>query len=279
VVHTFHALGVVKRRYQGSADTSPPQRIRAESAIARHADKVIATCGEEVAELHRMGMPRRSAHVVPCGVDLAAFRPEGATAERSARPRLLSLGRLVPRKGVDTAVEAMRYLRDAELFVAGGPPAEEFHRDPEVTRLRWIASLAGVSDRVRFLGRVDRGQVPALMRSADLVVCVPWYEPFGIVPLEAMACGVPVVASAVGGLTDTVVHGETGVLVPPRDANAVANATRRLLADPEYRRTLGAAGHRRVRSRYTWPKVGDSMLDVYGALVRESAVAAGGGPA
>src|SRR5207302_1759145 len=98
-----------------------------------------------------------------------------------------------------------------------------------------------------FTGGIAHTGIPRLLRSADVVVCTPWYEPFGIVPLEAMACGVPVIASAVGGLTDTVVHGETGLLVPPRDPAAVAEAAKRLLACPVMRASFGRAGVRRAR--------------------------------
>jgi glycosyltransferase involved in cell wall biosynthesis len=116
-------------------------------------------------------------------------------------------------------------------------------------------------------GRVDRDQMPALLRSAAAVVCVPWYEPFGIVPLEAMACGVPVVASAVGGQTDSVVHGVTGVHVPPRDPAALASALRALLAAPERRAELGAAGARRARERYGFDRIARATRDVYAGLL------------
>jgi glycosyltransferase involved in cell wall biosynthesis len=124
-----------------------------------------------------------------------------------------------------------------------------------------------VADRVRLLGRVGRADLPALYRSADLVVNVPWYEPFGIVPLEAMACGVPVVVSAVGGLVDSVVDGVTGVHVPPRRPALLAGPVAGLLADPERRAILGAAGARRARRRYGWDRIAGSTLDVYAGLL------------
>ncbi len=281
VALTFHALGVVKRRHQGDKDTSPPERIEVERELAATVDRVVATCSDEVFELVRMGTDADRISVVPCGVDPLLFRPWGPAFPRhpGGLQRLVVVSRLVQRKGVGTTISALTRVPGAELVVAGGPEACALHKDPQARRLIDLAERSGVANRVRLLGRLSHAQLPALLRSADLAVCVPWYEPFGIVPLEAMACGVPVVASAVGGLTDTVVDGETGVLVPPRDADAVADAARGLLADPEYRKALGAAGHRRVRSRYTWPKVADSMLDVYAGLVHESAVAAGGGPA
>ncbi|GII59637.1 glycosyl transferase [Planotetraspora thailandica] len=267
VVHTFHALGSVKRRHQGAGDASPLGRIEAEESIGRGADAIIATCNDEVDELIRMRVPRTSARVVPCGVDTGAFHYHVTPKERPDRPRLLSVGRLVPRKGVDTTIEALRRVRDAELVVAGGPPADELHRDPEVTRLRWIAARAGVGDRVRFLGRVGRDELPALMRSAAAVVSVPWYEPFGMVALEGMACGVPVVASAVGGQKETVVNGVTGVLVPPRDPIALARALRGLLGDPVRRTAYGIAGADRAKVRYGWGRIAAETLAVYEEVV------------
>jgi len=268
VVQTFHALGTVKQRHQGAADTSPPQRLAIERRLCRDVDAVIATCCDEVAELTALGLPRERAAVIPCGVDTDVFAPVGEVGTvlqpRRARARILSLGRLVPRKGVDTLVEALALLRaqeatgavpETELVVAGGPPSPRLRVDPEVRRLQRLAEERGVADRVTWLGGVERDQVPALIRESDLVATVPWYEPFGIVPLEAMACGRPVVGSAVGGLLDTVVPGETGELVPPRDPEALAEALAGLLADPDRRATYGLAGRRRAVERYDWSQV------------------------
>ncbi|HYF25708.1 MAG TPA: glycosyltransferase [Baekduia sp.] len=267
VAHTFHALGVVKRRHQGARDTSPPRRIELEREIARTVDEVVATCSDEIFELVRLGADRRRMTVVPCGVDLERFRPDGPVAERdSERLRVLAVTRLVERKGTGNVIAALAGVPGAELLVAGGPPAAELHGDPEARRLRDVARRHGVEDRVRLLGRVERQDVPALLRSADVAVCAPWYEPFGMVAVEAMACGVPVVASAVGGLQDTVVHGETGLHVPPRDPAAVAEALRRLAADPVRRVAMGEAGARRARSRYGWDRVAGATLDVYARL-------------
>lgn len=118
-----------------------------------------------------------------------------------------------------------------------------------------------------FRGRLGREAVPPLLRSADAVLCVPWYEPFGIVPLEAMACGVPVVASAVGGLIDTVVHGRTGVHVPPRDPDALAAALSSLLGDSDRRAAFGAGGARRARSRFSWDRVAALTEHAYDAVL------------
>jgi glycosyltransferase involved in cell wall biosynthesis len=255
VLQTFHALGSVKRRHQGAADPSPASRIDLERGLCRAVDHVVATCSDEVFELRRLGLPRDRATIVPCGVDTSAFTPRGPVAQRSGRSRLLVLGRLVERKGQDDAVRALRAVPDAELVVVGGPPRGAIDADPEVCRLRAIAVEEGVADRLVFAGAVPRADVPAWVRSADVVLAVPWYEPFGITPLEAMACGRPVVATAVGGLVDTVVDGVTGDLVPPRDPARLGAVLAALLADDERRSAYGAAGVRRARARYRWSRV------------------------
>jgi D-inositol-3-phosphate glycosyltransferase len=268
VVHTFHALGTVKRRHQGDKDTSPPERLEIEERIARDVDRIVATCTDEVFELLRMGADRRRITVVPCGVDLARFAASGPVEPRgSERRRVVAACRLVERKGIADAVRALADVPDTELHVAGGPDAAALAGDPEARRLTALAADLGVSDRLVLRGRVDRDAMPALLRSADAVVCVPWYEPFGIVPLEAMACGVPVVATAVGGQIDSVVHGATGVHVPPRDPEALAAALRDLLGDEARRRALGAAGRRRARELYDFDRIAAATRQVYDALV------------
>jgi D-inositol-3-phosphate glycosyltransferase len=266
VVQTFHALGVVKRRHQGDKDTSPPSRLRQEQRLARNVDRILATCSDEVFELLRLGAGLRRIAVVPCGVDLELFRPEGPVAERQRRPRLLVVSRLVERKGIDDAIAALAELPDAELVIAGGPAREELGADPEARRLAALAERLGVRGRVELRGRIEHEDVPALLRSADVMVCTPWYEPFGIMPLEAMACGVPVVASAVGGLVDTVVDGVTGLHVPPRRPDLLAEALASLLAAPARRWAFGRAGARRVRRRYGWDRIARSTLEAYAAV-------------
>jgi glycosyltransferase involved in cell wall biosynthesis len=269
VLHTFHALGVVKRREQGVRDTSPPQRIAIEARLLAETDRVLATCPDEVLELVRLGGDRDRITVIPCGVDVGHYTPEGPAAPRTGRPRLLYVGRLVMRKGIGNAITALADVPGAELVIAGGPDPGELHLDPEVKRLRRLAESRGVSDRVRFLGRVDRSSLPALYRSADVVMCVPWYEPFGLAAVEAMACGQPVVASAVGGLSDTVVDGVTGVHIPPRRPDLAAAAVRRLLADPGLRRRLGAAGRARATADYAMDQVITSHLRAYAGTALE----------
>jgi glycosyltransferase involved in cell wall biosynthesis len=269
VVQTFHALGKVKRRWQGSADTSPPERIGAERLIARTADLVIATCTDEVRELRSMGVPSSRIEVVPCGVDLTLFTPRSPAAPESRPARLLILGRLVPRKGVADAIAALAQVPDAELLVVGGPAPDQLATDPEARRLLARAAGYGVADRVRLLGRQPHTELPELMRSCDLLLAVPWYEPFGITPLEAMAAGLPVVATAVGGLRDTVLDGITGRLVPPRSPDVLAEVLTELLADPSRRLAMAHAGRERVLARYGWNTVAEQAETCYRAVLAQ----------
>ncbi|MEU6682817.1 glycosyltransferase [Streptomyces sp. NPDC046832] len=267
VVQTYHALGSVKKRYQGAADTSPPERIAIETAVGRECSHIIATCKDEVAELEAMGLSRRRTSVVPCGVDPVQFAPVvAARRPASARKRLLAVGRLVPRKGFDRAIRALADVPGAELLIAGGPEAALLLAEPEAERLHAIADECGVADRVTLLGGVGRKQMPELMSSADLVLSLPRYEPFGIVPIEAMACCAPVLATAVGGQLDTVVDGITGVLVPPDDDHDISGTIRRLLARPDLLARYGAAGRRRALARYTWDRVADGVTRAYSAV-------------
>jgi glycosyltransferase involved in cell wall biosynthesis len=261
VMHTYHALGVVKRRQQGDADSSPAQRILTEARIAREARHIVATSADEAAELMHMGGSADRITVVPCGVDLRRFCVRGPAEPRASRPRVVVVGRMVERKGIGNVLTALALLPDVELVVAGGPPRDRLDHDAEVRRLRKLAAELGVDDRVEFRGAVDRTAVPALLRSADVVACCPWYEPFGLVAVEAMACGRPVVASAVGGLAESVVDGATGVLVPPRRPDRIAAAIDRLLRDAPLRRKLGRSGAYRAR-RYGWDNIAAETLAV-----------------
>ncbi|QZA06758.1 glycosyltransferase [Mycolicibacter heraklionensis] len=270
-VQTFHALGVVKQRHQGQRDTSPAERLRLEAYVAHEATWVTAGCSDEVFELMRLGRDRLRISLVPCGVDVDRFCPHGPIAARAGRRRIVTVGRFVPRKGLDTVIEALTTVPTAELVIAGGPERAELDTVAEACRLRQLAVDLGVADRVSMYGSVAREAMPALLRSADVVACTPWYEPFGIVPLEAMACGVPVVASAVGGMLDTVVHDVTGLLIPPKDPRACANAINAILRDRRAASGFGAAGRERARSRYSWDRVATDTVRVYDRLVPAAA--------
>ncbi|WP_018786507.1 glycosyltransferase [Micromonospora sp. CNB394] len=266
-VLTYHALGTVERRHRGVRDTSPPRRLGYERALGRAVDRVVVQCSDEVAELVRMGVPRSRMALVPPGVNEAVFRPDGPAAPRDpTRPRILTVGRMVDRKGFLDVVRALPAVPDAECVVVGGPPAHLLPADTFARRLSALAESCGVADRVRLLGGVPREEMGTWYRSADVLVAAPWYEPFGLTPLEGMACGVPVIGTNVGGIADSVVDGLTGDLVPPRDPRALGTALRRLLGDNVRRFTYATAALDRIRSRYSWKRCAEQLGAVYGAL-------------
>jgi D-inositol-3-phosphate glycosyltransferase len=282
-VITFHALGLVRREHQRDTDGFPDERIAIERALVREADAVIAECPQDRIDLARLyGADPQRLPVVPCGVDPAEFAPLN---RRQARQGLglpdsafvvLQLGRLVPRKGIENVVRAMALLPrsiEPQLLVVGGESDEpDEHATPEIGRLRGIARKIGVEDLVTFTGRKGREALRAFYAAADVFVTTPWYEPFGITPLEAMACGIPVIGSAVGGIQYSVVDGVTGYLVPPNDPRALADHLVYLQANPAMARALGLAGLRRARSMFTWDEVTRQLLLTYRALACGDAV-------
>ena len=262
VVQTYHALGSVKHRHQGAADTSPAHRIAYEQQLGRVVDQVIVQCQDEICELVQLGVPRQRMTLVPSGVNTERFRPDGRAQPRSGCHRVLSVGRLVERKGFEDLIAAMTSVPGAECVIVGGGGQD----DPYARRLHDVAATYRVADRVRLVGAVPPAEMPRWYRSADVLAATPWYEPFGLTPLEAMACGVPVVATAVGGLTDTVVPGVTGDLVPPRDPRALGTALRRLLGDEARRFSYAAAALDRAGQSYSWRRVATQLAAVYAAV-------------
>jgi D-inositol-3-phosphate glycosyltransferase len=274
-VTTFHALGKVRRLHQRSADGFPDARFDIEERIVAEADRIIAECPEDERDLLTLyGADPLRLRMVPCGFDPEEFAPGDKLAARKTlglpldRPLALQLGRMVPRKGVDLAIEALSHVRakgiDAGLLVVGGASSEPDPKiDPELDRLMLVAETAGVADAVTFTGSRSREVLKLYYAAADVFVTAPWYEPFGITPLEAMACARPVVAADVGGLRYTVADGETGLRVKPRDAVALGSALHELLADPARAEAMGAAGYMRVRERFTWRQVALQMEEVY----------------
>jgi glycosyltransferase involved in cell wall biosynthesis len=273
VVQAFHSLRVAERRHRIGRDgadaprrsgpDSDATRGRLERAVARSANAVVAISEDEMSDLASLGVPRTAISVVPFGVDTAEFNPEGPVAPRSERPRLVAVATHLERDGLETAVRALADIPETELLIVGGPPRPELRRDPACTGLARLAAGLGVSDRVMFTGRVSHDAMPSLLRSADLLVDVAWYEPFGMAVLEAMACGTPVVASAIGGHRDTVVDGTTGVLVPPGQPSLLARRIRRLLASPMLLEGYGIAAADRAQARYSWDRVGRETVSVY----------------
>lgn len=249
----FHGLG-----------TEEPRR-RLEVKLAKTATEVSASCTAEAFELIRMGRPRKGTFVIPSGVDVNVCLPNGPQAPRSDAPRVLSVGELVPCNGFDTVIRALPYIPGAEFVVIGETDADQYHA--EACRLRDLAGRLGVADRLRLHGTATAAELPALLRSADVVACTPKHDSSGVVALKAMACGVPVVASAVGALPDIVVDDVTGYLVADQDRRRFAVLMNVLLADSFQRRSLGATGRDRTVARYSWDRIASDTARLYQASI------------
>jgi len=294
------ARTAIEERLVGLADRivaeCPQDREDLLSLYGADPDKIdVVGCGVDTRELSTSGRSARVAldllslygadpdkiDVVGCGVDTR----ELSTSGRSARVALglredefvvLQLGRLVPRKGVDNVIRAVACLERlhgirARLLVVGGESVDPDPLvTPEIGRLAAIAEHEGVRERVTFVGQRPRHMLRHYYSAADVFVTTPWYEPFGITPLEAMACGTPVIGSAVGGIRHTVLDEVTGFLVPPNDPAALAERLARFHRNPELARAFGRAGVRHVRTHYTWKKIAQQILEVYASALRDA---------
>jgi glycosyltransferase involved in cell wall biosynthesis len=275
-VVTFHALGRVRRAFQRAADQFPDARFAIEDRIVAEADQVIAECPQEAEDLIRYynADPARIT-VVPGGFDPTEFWPISKALARVSlglnpdQPVILQLGRLVPRKGVDTVVRGFARLRrehgvNARLLIVGGDSNDpDPSLTPEIGRLRGVAREEGVEDAVTFVGRRGREVLKYYYSAADVFVTTPWYEPFGITPLESMACGTPVVGANVGGIKFTVRDGETGYLVPPDDAAAIAERIAHLYRHPRLLNVFRRQAIKRANDLFTWDHVATGVATVY----------------
>ncbi|HEX5415241.1 MAG TPA: glycosyltransferase [Chloroflexota bacterium] len=284
-VQIFHALGIIKQIHQGEADTSPPDRLAAERFVLSTADRVIAQCPSEVDELVQYYDADASRiRVVPSGVDLTRFFPIPRAEARSElglasdEKILVYVGRLQPRKDVANLIYALAAVRNRDLghlafeevrlLVVGGETADaDLAREPEMRRLAGIAEELGIRERVTFVGRRPSDRLRWYYSAADVFVTTPWYEPYGLTPLEAMACGTPAVCSAVGGITFTVADGETGYLVPPRAPDALAERLASILTEEEVRGRFARNARRRVEEQFTWKAVAAKTAKVYGEVL------------
>jgi D-inositol-3-phosphate glycosyltransferase len=263
VVQTFHSLGSGARR-----DDQAAPRARLEASIGRSVQAVLAGTSEEREGLGRLGVPSSSVRIVPAGVDTTLFRPSGPTAERAREPRILVVSPPGDQPELVTVLRALKDLPPAELVVAGGPPRSRLAGDPGCRALSALARRLGLAGRLTCTGRVREADMPALMRSADVLVHLTAAWPFAVVPVEAMACGLPVIASQTHA--DAVIHRNTGFLVPPAapaDSVLLARRIGDLLASPMLRDGYGIAAASRAASRYSWERIGQETEAVYEALL------------
>jgi D-inositol-3-phosphate glycosyltransferase len=278
LVQMFHTLGRLKNgATTNGAEREPDARIAEEARIVAAADRLVASTVVERAHLvaEYAASPGRIA-VIPCGVDTELFRPgqqarARATLRLGGGPQLLYVGRQTPIKGLATLLDAMARLRAtgsaARLSIVGGDADEPL--DGHEAELRERLARLGLGDAVTFVGAQPQDRLPAWYVAADVTVLPSYYESFGMVALEAMACGSPVVASRVGGLQTTVRDRVTGLLVPDHDPAALAEALGRLLGDADLRWRLGHEGVRWA-AQHRWPCVAEAVCREYAALAERA---------
>ncbi len=274
VVLTLQSLAVAERRVVTDCDVSAA-RLRLEECLARSADSVLASSSDEAAELARRGVRKSAIRLVPGGIDTELFSPVGASAARGSRFRLVAFAQGGQPRGLAAVIRALSQLPDTELVVVGGPAGRQLPRVGAWRELARLASAAGVRNRITFAGEPPEAELPALLRSADLVVGAFRYEPSGIAVLQAMACGVPAVVPAVGAVSDAVIDGVTGLLVEPDNAAMLVHRIRALQARPVQREALGIAAADRAKSRYDLARIARETAAAYEWCLRGHDGAAG----
>jgi D-inositol-3-phosphate glycosyltransferase len=274
-VVTFHALGRVRLLHQTN-DEFPAHRCILEQMVIDTADAIVAECPQDQMDLQRhYRTPTSRMRVIPCGFDPDELQPVDRAKARERlglpadRPIVLQLGRMVPRKGVDTVIRALgilerrHALRPLLLIVGGESPTPDPALTPEIGRLQRIAAEERVAADVQFVGQRARSELRYFYSAADVFVTMPWYEPFGITPVEAMACGIPVIGSRVGGIQYSVEDGRTGFLVEARNADALARRLAHVFSNPSIPRLLGKRALRRAWERFTWRDVARALAELY----------------
>jgi D-inositol-3-phosphate glycosyltransferase len=261
VVQTFGSLAVAEARQPGSSVLA--SRLRLETLIGRKAAAVLATSSDEAADLARMGVPRPAIRIVPCGVDTSLYSPEGDADARAKPVRLVALADSGQAGGLGAILRATAQLPEAELVIAGGPDGRHLPRTGPFRAVAQLATELRIRNRVKFAGDLAPAALAALLRSADVVVNAAGYEPAGIGAIQAMACGTPVIASAVGGQADAVIDGTTGLLIAPQHPAMLVSRLRRLLATPALLRGYGIAAADRAKSRYCWDRIARETAAAY----------------
>jgi D-inositol-3-phosphate glycosyltransferase len=285
IIQMFHTLGAMKNRVARSPDDrDAPHRFETELRLLREADRVVASTPAEIAQfnwLYKVNTDRVT--TIPPGVDTSHFYPIpkdeareyiGAPPDKSM---LLFVGRIEPLKGLETLLEAIALLvaresRRRECYclavIGGDPDADPETMTAEMSRMKELRSVRGISDMVRFLGKRDQDTLQYYYSAADIVIVPSQYESFGLVALEAMACGTPVVASETGGLAFLVKHGETGYHVPTNDPAALAEKLELLLDNQELRLEMGrmAAAY---AGCYDWANITEEIVELYQTVLKE----------
>ena len=274
-VITFHALGHVRRIHQKEQDKFPPERLEIEEQIAKLADCIIAECPQDREDLIQYyGADPKKISIIPCGFSSEEFYPVSKIFARSLMGLnsndfiVLQLGRMVPRKGVDNVVKSIASLKQTikniRLVIVGGETDKpDPIACPEIGRLQTIAEELNIKQYVTFVGRKDRKLLKYYYSAADVFVTTPWYEPFGITPLEAMACGTPVIGANVGGIKFSIEDGKTGFLVPANNPEALAQRIQQLHTDVQLLNEMKQNTIKRVHELFTWSRIASLAMNVY----------------
>lgn len=280
LVHTNHSLGAVKYQSVPELPAIAATRLAVEQEILENAHCVVATSPQEMEVLRTLVSPRGQIEIIPCGTDVSNFRllPRAeARAHIGVSDQdkvMLYVGRFDPRKGIETFIRAGALLheqgiKNLKLVIVGGS-SPHLVDGKEQARITGIVAELGLQDLTIFVGQIDHDSLPYYYTAADVCVVPSHYEPFGLVAIEAMACGTPVVASAVGGLNFTVVPEKTGLLVPPQDYPAFAEAIDRILADELWSRKLSKQASANVNQRFSWSGVAIQLSELYRHVLAQS---------
>jgi glycosyltransferase involved in cell wall biosynthesis len=281
-VITFHALGLVRALFQKEADKFPKERSSIERSIMHFADQIIAECPQDEEDMIKLyHAPEKKIEVIPCGFNPDEFHP---LSKKESRVNLglplnehilLQLGRMVPRKGIDNVIRAIKHIPESllpvRLLIVGGDlNCDSGPCAPELKRLKSIAAEEGVSDQVVFTGPKPHSALKHYYSASDIFISTPWYEPFGITPIESMACGTPVIGSDVGGIKFTVADGVTGFLVPPKSPEILASRIAEILTDKVLANSMSEAAIRRANKHFTWERVAYHLKRTYQKALNQS---------
>ncbi|MBD2389472.1 glycosyltransferase family 1 protein [Aphanizomenon flos-aquae NRERC-008] len=279
-VHTYHSLGVIKYKTIENIPLVANQRLIVEKQILETAERIVATSPQEREHMRSLVSQKGKIDIIPCGTDIQQF---GSVEKPAARETLgidpeakvvLYVGRFDLRKGIETLIRAVgksKFYKSKQLqFIIGGGYTPGNSDEKERDRLVDIVNELGMSECTFFPGCLSREILPAYFAAADVCVVPSHYEPFGLVAIESMACGTPVVASDVGGLQFTVVNEETGLLVPPQNVPAFNHAIDLILSNPVWQQELGKAGKSRVINKFSWYGVASQLDELYTQLLQPS---------
>jgi len=279
VIHMFHTLGLMKQRVARNPDEVEGEyRLQGERDVLRLADRIVAATPAELAQLQWLyEADTHKIVVIPPGVDISRFYPISKDEAKEVigvppcEDMLLFVGRIEPLKGLETLIHAIAQMSARGIYVClavigGDPDISPETENAEMARVQALREEAGLSDLITFLGKRSQDTLPYYYSAADAVVVPSYYESFGMVALEAMACGTPVVASQVGGLAFLVQDGVTGFTVPVDEPEALAERLILLVRDVKLRQKLGLQAIA-VAQQYSWETIATRILALYGQLL------------